>query len=301
MVLKGRTIWDYPRKCAGLLHLNTSLEELVLEPGKTERHYWRDLWRYRELLYILAWRDVAVRYKQTLLGVSWALLQPLLQMLILVVIFSRVARLPSEGTSPYALMVFAAMLPWQFFATSLTAASSSIVTNANLVTKVYFPRLLVPLAAVMTSFVDFLVAFLILAILMLWYGQAPTWRLLSLPLFILLAFVVAIGPGLIITALNVQYRDFRYVIPFLVQFGLYLSPVGFSSSVVRDSFGDAAYVFYSVNPMGSVIDGFRWAILGTDTELRTVGFAVSIVIAILLFALGLWYFRRVERSFADVV
>ena len=276
-------------------------QETILEAGRAEAHYWRDLWRYRELLYILSWRDVAVRYKQAAMGVAWAVIQPVAQMAIMVIVFSKVAKLPSEGGAPYALMVFAAMLPWQFFATSLASASSSIVANANLISKVYFPRMVIPLAAVVTSLVDFLVALAILALLMLWYGHAPTWRLVTLPLFVALAFLAAIGPGLLITALNVQYRDFRYIIPFIVQFGLYVSPVGFSSAVVRDTFGETVFRLYAANPMVGVIDGFRWAILGGDVQLHATGFMTSITLTFAFLALGLWYFRRMERSFADVV
>jgi len=281
--------------------MTREVEELVLEAGRTERHYWRDLWRYRELLYILAWRDIAVRYKQTAIGVAWALLQPLAQMVVMVVIFSKVANMPSDGGAPYALMVFAAMLPWQFFATSVSSASMSIAGNANLISKVYFPRLIVPAAAVVTSLVDFFIAFAILVALMLWYGYAPSWRMLTLPLFVLLALFAAFGPGLLITALNTEYRDFRYVIPFIVQFGLYVSPVGFSSEVIRERFGDALFLLYSINPMVGVIDGFRWAILGGEVPLHMPALALSFVLSAGFLALGVLYFRRLERSFADVV
>jgi len=275
--------------------------EVVLAAGRTERHYWRDLWRYRELLYILAWRDIAVRYKQTAIGVAWALLQPLAQMVVMVVIFSKVAQLPSDGGAPYALMVFAAMLPWQFFATSVSAASMSLVGNANLISKVYFPRLIIPAAAVVTGLVDFLIAFAILVALMLWYGYPPTWRMLTLPLFVLLALLAAFGPGLLITALNTKYRDFRYVIPFIVQFGLYVSPVGFSSEVVRERFGDALFLLYSLNPMVGVIEGFRWAILGGDAQLHASSLALSCVLSLGFLLLGALYFRRLERTFADII
>lgn len=281
--------------------MTPAADEVVFEAGRTERHYWRDLWRYRELLYILAWRDVAVRYKQTAIGVAWALLQPLAQMVVMVVIFSKVAQLPSDGGAPYALMVFAAMLPWQLFATSVSAASMSLVGNANLISKVYFPRLIIPAAAVVTSLVDFLIAFAILVALMLWYGYPPTWRLLTLPLFVLLAVVAAIGPGLLITALNTKYRDFRYVIPFIVQFGLYVSPVGFSSEVVRERFGDALFLLYSLNPMVGVIEGFRWAILGGDAQLHAASLALSCVLSVGFLLLGALYFRRLERTFADII
>lgn len=276
-------------------------EEIVLEANRAERHYWRDFWRYRELLYILAWRDISVRYKQTVVGIAWVLVQPLAQMAVMVVVFSKLARLPSEGNAPYALLVFAAMLPWQFFASAISAASMSVAGNANLISKVYFPRMIIPAAAVVTSIVDFMIAFSILAALMLWYGHAPGWRMLTLPAFVLLAILAAFGPGLLITALNAEYRDFRYVIPFIVQFGLYISPVGFSSTVVRENFGESLFLLYSLNPMVGVIEGFRWAILGGEARLHLPALAMSIVLSLCFLAIGVRYFRRLERRFADVI
>ena len=276
-------------------------DELIIEPGRTEKNYWRDLWRYRELFYILAWRDISVRYKQTVIGIAWALIQPLLTMIIMTVVFGKVAKLPSDGNAPYSIMVFAAMLPWMFFSSSLSSASQSLVGNANLISKVYFPRMIIPAGAVITSLVDFLVAFAILAAMMVWFQFWPDWRILTLPLFIILAFFAAIGPGLLITALNVKYRDFRYVIPFLVQFGLYLSPVGFSSQVIRERFGDTVFALYSLNPMVGVIDGFRWALLGGHTTIYWPGFGLSLTLVAVLLLLGVWYFRRVEKTFADVI
>lgn len=275
-------------------------DEIVIEAGKAEGRYWRDLWRFRELLYIFAWRDLVVRYKQTALGIAWALIQPLAQMLVMVFVFGYLAKLPSEGGAPYALMVFAAMLPWQFFASSISSTSMSVVSNSNLVSKVYFPRMILPAAAMLTSLVDLLVAFSILVGLMFWYGFTPTLRLLSLPLFVLLAMLVAIGPGLWISALNANYRDFRHLIPFMVQFGLYLSPVGFSSALVRETFGEGAFLLYSLNPMVGVIEGFRWAILGVG-QLHAVAVSLSVTLSLCILMLGAQYFRRMERSFADVV
>jgi len=275
--------------------------EFIIEPNKAGRRYWLELWQFRELFYVLAWRDLAVRYKQTAIGILWAGIQPLAQMAILVVVFGVMAKLPSQGGAPYVLLVFAAMLPWQFFAASLSAASMSMVSNAALISKVYFPRVIVPVAAVVTCVVDLLVALGILAVLMLLYGYAPTWRIVTLPFFMVLAFVAAIGPGLLITALNVEYRDFRYVVPFLVQFGLYLSPVGFSSEVVRRTFGEAVYLIYSLNPMVGVIEGFRWAILGGDVQIDGVGFVLSVTLSMAILVLGLRYFRRVEHSIVDVI
>jgi len=270
--------------------------ELVLEAGRTEKHYWLDLWRYRELFYFLAWRDILVRYKQTAIGVTWALLQPFLTMVVLTVIFGKLAKLPSEGT-PYPILVFAAMLPWQFFANSLSACSQSLIANSNLISKVYFPRLIVPASSVVVSFVDFMVAGTILIGLMAWYNFVPTWRIVLLPVFITIAAVASLGVGLWLAALNVKYRDIRYIVPFMVQFGLYISPVGFSSSVVPERWR----LFYSLNPMVGVIDGFRWAILGRESHLYVQGFVLSLGLLILLFSSSIWYFRKVERSFADVI
>lgn len=281
------------------------VDEIVIEAGKTERQYWRDLWRFRELFAVLSWRDIAVRYKQTVIGVAWAILQPLLSMVIMTVVFGKVAGLPSEGNAPYAIMVFAGMLPWYFFANSLSNASMSLVNNANLISKIYFPRMIVPASAVITGFVDFLVSFGMMVALMIFYRFPPGWAMLTLPLFVVVAFFAAMGPGLLITALNVKYRDFRYVIPFIVQFGLYVSPVGFSSSLIREKFGErfgeTAFMLYSLNPMVGVIDGFRWAILGGESTIYWPGFAVSLALVAILLWLGIWYFRRTERTFADVI
>jgi len=275
--------------------------DLILEAGRTEKHYWLDLWRYRDLFLILAQRDISVRYKQTAIGVVWALLQPFLTMLIMTIIFGKVAGLHSDGSAPYAIMVFAALLPWMFFSSALTSASQSMVGNANLISKVYFPRLIIPASAVVTSFADFLISFLILVVMMLWYGFAPSWHILALPFFVVVAFFAALGPGLFITALNVKYRDFRYVIPFLVQFGLYVSPVGFSSSVIREKLGPNLFLLYSLNPMVGVIDGFRWAILGGNSSLYLPGILLSLGGVGLSLIVGIWYFRKMERSFADIV
>jgi lipopolysaccharide transport system permease protein len=271
--------------------------ELILEAGRTERHYWRDLWRYRELFQVLAWRDVAVRYKQTYIGAAWAVIRPFLTMVVFTVIFGKVAKLPSPSDVPYALLVFAGMLPWQFFATALGEASNSLIGNANLISKVYFPRLIVPTATVVVALVDLLISFAILAGMMLWYRFVPGWQLLLLPAFVLLAFVASLGPSLWITALNVKYRDFRYIIPFLVQFGLYVSPVGFSSGVVPDKWR----VLYALNPMVGVIDGFRWCILGGRAALDMTAFAISLAITAFFLWLGIRKFRQMEKSFADLI
>jgi len=270
---------------------------LVLEPNRIEKQYWKDLWRYRELFGILAWRDIAVRYKQTFIGVAWALIRPLLTMLVFTVIFGKLAKLPSQGDAPYPILVFAGMLPWQFFSTALSSCSESLITNANLLTKVYFPRLIVPAAAVITSFVDFLISFVILAGLMLWFQWWPTWRLLTLPFWMAVAFAASMGAGLWLASLNVQYRDFRYVVPFLVQFGLYVSPVGFSSAIVPEKW----QLLYALNPMVGVIEGFRWAIIGRGALINPMGFWLSMGITALLLITGVRQFRRMEKRFADVI
>lgn len=271
--------------------------ELVLAPGRAEKNYWQDLWRYRELFQVLAWRDISVRYKQTAVGVVWALLRPLLTMIIFTAIFGRIANLQSDGSAPYALLVFAGMLPWQFFSTALSEASASLVANANLISKVYFPRLIVPTATVVVAFVDFAISFTILVGLMVWYQFIPDWRVLFLPFFVVLAFFASLGPGLWITTLNVKYRDFRYVIPFLVQFGLYVSPVGFSSSLVPQEY----QLLYALNPMVGVIDGFRWCLLAGQSPLSMTNVSASLVITAAFLWIGISSFRKMERSVADLV
>jgi len=272
------------------------VEELVIEAGRTERHYWRDLWRYRELFYFLAWRDVLVRYKQTVIGIAWALIRPVLTMVIFVFVFGKLAKLPSDGI-PYPILVFAALLPWQFFANAFTEAGNSLISNANMISKVYFPRLVIPVSAVIVGLVDFLISAVLLVGLMFWYGVTPDWRIMTLPLFLTLAVGAAVGAGLWIAALNVQYRDFRYIIPFVVQFGLYVSPVGFSSSIVPDQWR----ALYSLNPMVGVIDGFRWAILGGTNQLYWPGLSLSLMLVLMIAGTGLLYFRKMEKRFADVI
>lgn len=268
---------------------------LVIEPGRSAKNYWGDIWRYRELLYFLAWRDVVVRYKQTFIGVAWALLRPALTMLVFVA-FRRLAGI-QQGGVPDPVLVFAAVLPWQFFSAALTESSGSLVGNANLISKVYFPRLIVPWAAVATAFVDFLITVGLLALLMVWYGVAPGIQLIALPIFVLLAFGLSLGLGLLLAALNVEYRDFRYIVPFIVQFGLFVSPIAFTTANIPQQWR----TLYALNPMVGIIDGFRWSILNGQPplELQAVGLCVVVTAACLL--LGMWYFRRMERSFADVI
>ena len=270
--------------------------ELVIEAGRTEAQYLKDIWRYRELFYFLAWRDIIVRYKQTVLGITWALIRPLLATLVSTVVFGNLAKFPSDGV-PYPILVVAGVLPWQFFANSLTECSLSLINNANLVAKIYFPRLIVPASAVIVSFVDLLISGIILLGLMAWYNFIPDWRIITLPLFILIAFAAALGGGLWLAALNVKYRDFRHIVPFIVQFGFYISPVPYSSSVVPEKWR----LLYSLNPMVSAIDGFRWALLGGRSPLYLPGFIVSLGVISLVLASGIWYFRKTERTFADVI
>jgi lipopolysaccharide transport system permease protein len=271
--------------------------ELILEAGRAEKHYWRDIWDYRELFAILAWRDVSVRYKQTAIGVAWALVQPFLTMIVFTIIFSRVAKLPSEGSAPYAIMVYAGMLPWFLFSSILSGASASLVTNANLIGKVYFPRIIVPSAAAAVALVDFCINFVLLGVLMLWFRFVPSWHMVFLPVFIVLAILASLGPALLMTAMNVKYRDFRYILPFVVQFGIYISPVGFSSSVVPAKWR----FWYSLNPVVGVIDGFRWCVLGGQSALYWPGFLLSLGIMALFLWIGIAYFRRTEKTFADLI
>jgi lipopolysaccharide transport system permease protein len=270
---------------------------LILEAGRADRQYWLDLWRYRELFFILAWRDVAVRYKQTVIGIVWAFVRPFMTMVVFTIVFGRLAKLPTEGAAPYAVMVFAALLPWTLFSSVLTDASSSVVGNANLISKVYFPRLIVPLSTVVVALIDFLVSLAILAGLMMWYGIVPGWQILLLPVFVALALLAAIGPGVWAAALIVKYRDFRFIIPFATQIGLYVSPVGFSSKVVPPEW----LWLYSINPMVGVIDGFRWCILGGDSPIYWPGFLISLLVILVMLACGAHAFRRTERAFADII
>jgi lipopolysaccharide transport system permease protein len=270
---------------------------LILEPGRAEQHYWSDLWHYRELFAILAWRDVSVRYKQTVIGLAWALIRPFLTMVVFTVIFGRLAKLPSDGSAPYPILVFAGMLPWFLFSSILSEASASLIGNANLISKVYFPRIVIPAASAVVAMADFAVNLVMLAVLMIWFGFLPGWRVVLLPAFVGLAVLASLGPALWITALNVKYRDFRYIIPFIVQFGLYLSPVGFSSSVVPDKWR----FWYNLNPVVSVIDGFRWCLLGGQSPLYLPGFLLSLVVVAFFLWFGVRYFRTTERTFADAV
>jgi lipopolysaccharide transport system permease protein len=274
---------------------------IVIEAGKTEQGYWADLWRFRELLVFLSWRDILVRYKQTVIGVLWAVIRPLLTMIVFTFIFGRLANIRSDGL-PYPVMVLAGMLPWMFFSSSMTEASNSLITNANMLSKIYFPRLIVPASAVVVTFVDFLISLAIMAVLMAWYRVLPGWEIVTLPFFSLLALLASLGISLWLSALNVQYRDFRYVIPFIVQFGLYVTPVGFPSELVRQKFGEVAYRLYSINPMVGVINGFRWSIGGRENiPIDWESVWISIAVMAVVTVSGLRYFRATEETFADII
>ena len=270
---------------------------LILEAGRADRNYWGDLWHYRELFAILAWRDVSVRYKQTVIGIAWAIVRPLLTMVVFTIIFGNLAKLPSDGAVPYPVLVFAGMLPWFLFSSILAEASNSLVSNTNLISKVYFPRLIVPAAAGVVALIDFAINIVILFAVMAWFQFLPNWQIIFLPAFIALAVLASLGPALFISALNVKYRDFRFIIPFIVQFGLYVSPVGFSSSVVPDEWR----FWYSLNPVVGVIDGFRWCLLGGESQLYVPGFLASLAVVAFTMWIGIRFFRKTERTFADVI
>jgi lipopolysaccharide transport system permease protein len=286
--------------------------DLIIKAGHTEGNYWKDIWNYRELFYIFTWRDLKVRYKQTVLGIAWSVIRPVLTMIVFTVVFSGVAGLPSEGNAPYAVMVYVGLLPWQFFANALTESSNSLVANATIITKVYFPRLIIPTASIITACTDFLISFVILVILMVIYQYIPSWKIVFLPLFLITAFLAAFGIGLLLTAMNVKYRDFKFIIPFVIQFGVYVSPVGFSSNIIYKRLGekmiemDMAWAtdylvsIYALNPMVGVIDGFRWCIIG-NAEMNWSMFSVSIVMCLLILYYAIYFFRKTEKTFADLI
>lgn len=275
--------------------------EVFIEPGRAERNYWKDLWRYRELFYILSWRDLKVRYKQTVIGVVWSVLRPLLTMLIFTFIFGRVANFKAPPGVEYAILVFAGLLPWQFFSAGLTEASNSLIGNERLISKVYFPRMIIPAASVITSLVDFFISLILMFVLMIVYKTVPSVNLIFLPLFIIMAFFASFGVGLWLTALNVKYRDFKHVVPFLVQIGLYLSPVGFLSEKAKEIIPDKFQLLYYLNPMAGVIDGFRWCFFGDRTPIYWPGMFISIGIITLFLLIGIHTFRKMEKSFADLI
>lgn len=273
-------------------------DRIIIEPGRTEKNYWKDLWRYRELFYILSWRDIKVRYKQTTLGVLWAIIRPLLTMIIFTFVFGRVAKMDVSSVVPYSLIVFAGLLPWQFFSNALTESSNSLVGNERLVTKVYFPRLIIPASSVITSFIDFMISFAILLVLFIIYRYMPPLRIAWMPVFCIMAFLASFGPGLYLTALNVKYRDFRYIIPFVVQFGLFISPVGYTSAQIPVQL----QFFYALNPMTGVIDGFRWCIVqDAPNPMLHYPFYISLTVIFFFLFLSIYQFRKMEKNFADLI
>lgn len=269
----------------------------IIKAGESNKKYWHDLWKFRELFLFLTWRDILVRYKQTAIGITWSILRPFLTMVVFTFVFGKVAQLPTEGAAPYALMVFTALLPWQMFSNAVQESSNSLISNADMISKVYFPRMIIPASAIITAVVDFLIASVVFAGMMIYFQFMPDWKIIFIPAFMLLALATAIGIGLFISALNVSYRDFRYVIPFIVQLGLYISPVGFSSSIVPEDYR----LLYSLNPMVGVIDGFRWCLLGEDVQFYLPGFVLSITITLTFLILGFRTFRKMERTFADKI
>ncbi|MBM3710196.1 MAG: ABC transporter permease [Actinobacteria bacterium] len=267
---------------------------LIIEAGKAEKHYFKDLWRYRELFYFLSWRDILVRYKQTVIGIAWSVIRPIITMVVFTIVFGRIANLPSAD-APYPILVFTALLPWLFFSSALSDSSNSLIGNANMISKIYFPRMILPASTVIVALIDFFISFILLGIIMLWYGFVPSWKIVFVPLFLILAMIVSLGAGFFLSALNVKYRDFKYIVPFIIQFGLYVSPVGFSSDIIPQKWR----FIYSINPMVGVIDGFRWSIIGKGVEFYIPGFLISIFLAISLFIIGIIYFRKTEKTFAD--
>ncbi len=269
----------------------------IIRANSGARDYWQALWQYRELFYFLAWRDILVRYKQTVIGIIWALLRPLLTMGIFVLVFSYIAKLPSVGDVPYAIMVFSALLPWQFFASGVSASAEGLIGNANMVSKVYFPRMIMPISAIAPSLMDFIISLGMLFCLFVFYSFVPDWRLIFLPVFLLMLMLLVVGIGLFIAALNVSYRDFRYVIPFLIQIGMYVSPIGYASTVVPDNWR----LLYSINPVVGIIDGFRWSLLAGAQSFYWPGFVFSIIGIVVFLVIAIKYFRRVELYFADKI
>lgn len=271
---------------------------IIIEPGRTEKNYWKDLWRYRELFYILSWRDIKVRYKQTTLGIVWAIIRPLLTMIVFTFVFGKVAKMDTHSSVPYSIIVFAGLLPWQFFSNALTESSNSLIGNTNLITKVYFPRLIIPASSVITSFIDFLISFAILLVLFVIYGYTPPVTIFLMPLFWIMVFLASFGPGLWLTAMNVKYRDFRYIIPFIVQFGLFISPVGYSSAQIPEKW----QWLYSLNPMVGVIDAFRWCIVkDAPNPMLHYPFYISLGVTLFFMWLSIYQFRKMEKNFADLI
>lgn len=269
---------------------------LKIEAGKSTQNYFKDVWRYRELLYFLSWRDILVKYKQTLIGILWIIVRPIITILVFTIVFGKIAQLPQAGI-PYPLLVLAGLLPWYFFSNALSESSLSLISNSSLITKVYFPRILLPMSSIIVSLLDFCITFLLALAVMAWYGILPGWEIIFLPLFIILSFIPALGAGLWFSAFNVKYRDFRYIVPFLVQIGILFSPVGFSSNIIPEEWR----ILYSLNPLVGVIDGFRWMLLGSSFDIYFPGFLISITLSVVILISGALYFKKTERIFADII
>lgn len=270
--------------------------DIIIKPETSFKNYFSDIWQYKDLFYILTWRDIKVRYKQTVIGILWSILRPLITMLVFTIVFSWIAKMPSEADVPYPILVFAAMIPWQFFANAISESSNSLISSGQLITKVYFPRIIIPASSTITSFIDLILSLIILFLLMLYYQYFPSWQIFFLPLALVQVFILAFGMGLILTTLNIKYRDFRYVVPFILQLGLYISPVGFSSNVIPEKW----QYFYALNPMVGTIEGFRWCLLGTN-NLNINILIMTITVSVALFFIGFNYFRKMERNFADLI
>jgi lipopolysaccharide transport system permease protein len=276
--------------------MNVEKYEIVITPGKTMKNYWKELMSFRELFFILAWRDITVRYKQTVLGIMWTILRPILTMIVLTIVFSKIAKLPSEGV-PYPLLVLVGMIPWQLFSSALSESSNSLISNASLLTKVYFPRIILPSSTIIATLVDFVISMILVFILMIYYNQIPSYRIIFMPFFLLLVLISSLGIGFFVASVNVKYRDFRYIVPFFVQFGLYITPVGFTSQIVSENWK----LYYYLNPMAGAIDGFRWALLSNQSVIYLPGLLLSFTISILCLIFGIWYFRKTEKKFADLI
>jgi lipopolysaccharide transport system permease protein len=280
-------------------NMHNDRAELILESGRSEKNYWKDIWRYRELFYILSWRDIKVRYKQTVMGAAWGVIRPLLTMIVFTFVFGKVANLAGKNGPPYPILVLAGLLPWQFFSTGLSESSNSMIGSVNLISKVYFPRMIVPASSIITSLVDLGISFLLLLVMMAYYHYTPPIQILLLPLFTIVAFLLAFGVGLYIAALNVKFRDFRYIVPFIIQIGIYITPVGYSSNIIAEKYSEKARFWYSLNPIVGIIDGYRWCI--TRETMYWPGFFLSMGMTLFFLWLGIWYFRKTEKSFADLI
>ena len=270
---------------------------IIIEADRPSANYWSDLWRFRELLHVLAWRDLSVRYKQTVVGVAWAVIRPLLSVIVFSIVFGKLARLETGVSDPYPIIVFSGLLPWMFFATALTDASNSLLANSSLITKVYFPRAILPTSAIAVALADMLVSVCMLLGMMVWFQYVPSWRIVFLPFMIVFLFLAVVGPALWTSAQTVKFRDFRFVIPFLVQLGFYISPVGFQSSVVPKNW----QLIYALNPVVGIIDGFRWCILSSDPPFPFLSLSISFLITAFTLWAGVNHFRRTENEFADVI